>query len=197
MNKINILKTYFLEPNINYKHEIKIQYNYCELFIYENNNNYYTLYFYVSNTTYYSYFKVKQIKPNYNICYGINVNGKRINKIKNYNYISPINILKYFKSYNYDLEFIYDPDLKIKKIDNNIFIKFNKNILKLRRGLKIYDAFEHCFYNHKYNVRKSYLTYYINYYIYIYNYKEYNFKLYNRLYNTIFCNYSRHFMIII
>ena len=60
MDKINILKTYFLKPYINYKHEIKIRDIYCELFIYENNNNYYTLHFYTSNNTYYSYYKIKK-----------------------------------------------------------------------------------------------------------------------------------------
>jgi len=192
MNKINILKTYFFDPYINYNHEIKIRDIYCELFIYENNNNYYTLHFYTSNNTYYSYYKTKQVTPNYIIFYGININENSLIRIKNSNYIQ-INNLGYCISYTYDLEYEYD--LKIKKIDEYIFIKYYKNIFKLKRGIKIYDALKHCIYNHKYNVHKYYITYYINYYIYIYNY---NYKEYNsQNYNTILYNYSRHFMIII
>jgi hypothetical protein len=126
MNKINILKTYFLEPYKNYNHEIKIRDIYCELFIYENNNNNYTLHFYTSNNTYYSYYKTKQITPNYIIFYGININENSVIRIKNYDNISPINNLNYCISYTYDLE--YESDLKIKKIDEYIYLL---NIIKI------------------------------------------------------------------
>jgi len=116
MNKINILKTYFLKPNINYKHEIKIRDYYYEIFFYENNK--FTLYFNVPLPNTYninsSYYKIKQVKPNYIIIYCINMCAKRLTKCKNYDYIPiPINIFNYFRGYMYDLEF--KPDLKIKK----------------------------------------------------------------------------------
>ena len=185
MFKTDIIKTYILEPNY-YEYEKQNYYDILKIF--NNNNLYLYLYIGINNNICY---KNKQIKQNYIILSHFNY----YNKLKNYdNTKNEINIINcYDKNNNYEYDIKISNYTIIKKIDNNIYI-VKVNIIKYINNNAIRN---HAFFNSKYKCYKYYITYYINYYIIIYNNinKNCNSKLQN--YNTIFCNYSRNFMLFI
>ena len=188
MFKSDIIKTYILEPNY-YEYETKNyydEYEYLKIF----NNNYIS---YINILIdYNTCCKRKQIKPNYIIIFYFNyyTNDIIVSKIKNYdNTKIDINTYYDFNIYNFDL--LIKNNKIIKKIDKNIFIiKYINNKAKAIR--------KHKFYNSKYYYSKKYITYYLNYYIIIYNDIKKNYiENYWLRCNTIFCNFSRNFMLFI
>ena len=182
MFKIDIIKTYIFEPNY-YKNENQIIYWDC-LRIFNNNNILY-LYIEINNNICY---KTKQIKKNYIIFSYLNY----YSKLKNYdNTKNEIDINNcFYKINNYDFDIKINNYTIIKKIDNNIYIIKYKIIRYINNKV----IRNHSFFNSKYKYYKHYITYYINYYIIIYNNIKRNKS---RKCNTIFCNYSRNFMLFI
>ena len=189
MNKEDIIKTY--NPKY-YDFEKKDGYNLLKIF--HNYEIIYTLY------NYSAYLKIKIIKQNYIIrsYFNYNENKNTIDKIKNYDN-TKININDHidYDDYNFDLK-ITDNGI-IKKIDNNIYILyFYKKYIIKDNNIKAIRIRQHNFFNSKYYYIKYYNTYNINYCIIIYNSINKNYTMYNAYnYNTIFCNFSRNFMIII
>ena len=188
MFRIDIIKTYFYEPNYNFYEK-----NYDILHILKifNNNNY-ILNLYITIFKSEDYRKNKKIKDNYIISSYVNYNKNKIsfNKIKNYDN-TKIDIDNYYNNYYNNTDLRINNNKIFKKIDKNIFIiyYYKKYCLKAIR--------HHELFNSKYIYFKKYISYYINYYIIIYNDIKNN-NIENRLHcNTIFCNYSRNFMLFI
>ena len=200
MFKTDIIKTYIFEPQ--YYEYIKKDYygEFLEIF----NNNILYLYINIYGTR---YLKIKQIKQNYIIYIYLALNNSDNNKIfctkiKNYDN-TILDIIKdgfYDGCYKLNYDFRINNNTITKKIDKDIYIIYyhKKNIIKdgyykVIRRHKFYNS-EKCYY-------KFYKTYYINYYIII-NFdidNYYNNTSQNCMYkwNTIFCNYSRNFMLFI
>ena len=197
MIKTDIIKTYILEPNY-YEYEKKYIYDeYLKIF---NNNNNYISYIYIE--IYYNNFcKTKQIKQNYIIIFYFNyyTNNIIISKIKNYDNTKIDIIPSDDNIFNYDLRI--NTNFIETKIDKYIYILYyhKKYILKDKniKDKNIEAIRHHYFYNSKYYYYKYYISYYINYYIIIYNDIKKN-SIENRVNcNTIFCNFSRNFMLFI
>ena len=189
MNKLDIIKTYIFEPNY-YKHDYTID-HFDLLKIFYNYEIYILFY------TFSDYLKIKKIKHNYIIYSYFTYDTKRnfIDKIKNYDN-TKIDIINGYKTYNCDLKI--SNNTITKKIDKDIYIIY----YLIKEGLNIRKIKHHYFFNSKYYYNKYYNTYYINYFIIIYNKNNINIKLINIFYipnklNTIFCNISRNFMLII
>jgi len=186
------IQTYIFEPNYYKNDEIAIYWNVLKIF----NNN--ILYFYI-DIYYNSFFKIKQIKDNYIVSFFLDIYENKISftKIKTYdNTKIELNDIIYnndnYNFYNYDLNF--NDNKIIKKIDKDIYIKYYhiKYIIN-DVSMKAIRYHEVC--NSKYTYLKKYITYYINYYIIIYNDIKNNKA--RKCNNTIFCNYSRNFMLFI
>jgi hypothetical protein len=185
MNKSDIIKTFIFDPQY---YEYKKKDYYEEFLKIFNNNNLY-LYINIYGTRYY---KTKQIKQNYIIfsyyhCYD---NNSIYTKVKNYDN-TKIDIINGYNSAIYNFDVKINTNFITKKIEKDIYIIYyhKKNIIKdgyykvIRR------------HNSKYNTYKYYKTYYINYYIIIYKNNLYYYT--NIRWNTIFCNFSRNFMLFI
>ena len=184
MFKTDIIKTYIFEPNYYEYEDEDIYWDCLRIF----NNNILYLYIEINNNICY---KTKQIKKNYIIFSYLNY----YSKLKNYdNTKNEIDINNcFYKINNYDFDIKINNYTIIKKIDNNIYIIKDKIIRCINNKV----IRNHKFYNSKYFYSKKYITYYINYYIIIYNNINKN-SIENRVNcNTIFCNFSRNFMLFI
>jgi len=191
MVKTDIIKTYIFETN--YYISGKQSY-YDVLSIYNNNNILYILIQIYNFTTYY---KTKQIKPNYIIYLYFNYreNKNIINKVKNYDNTKIDIINGYYDSYfNFDLKITKNKI--IKKLDKDIYITYYQNIYILKDN-NIKAIRHHHLDNHKIGYLKKYITYYINYYIIIYNDIRKNFNFKTCIFNTIYFNFSKNFRLFI
>ena len=189
MIKTDIIKTYIFEPNYYKYDQPNIHWEFLK--IYNNNNLNYILSIKIFKSEYY---KTKQIKQNYVIFSYLKSNKNTFSKVKNYDN-TKIDII-YDNGYDHA---IFNYDLNIadncitKKIDKDIYITyFHKKYIN-NKAIRI-----HYFYNSKHCYAKKYITYYINYYIII-NFNIKYIDLTNKLRNcnTIFCNFSRNFMLFI
>jgi len=190
MNKSDIIKTYIFDPQY---YEYENQTGYCDFFkIFYNNN---ILYLHIKIYYETGYYKTKQIKQNYIIfSYFSYCDNKSIyTKVKNYDN-TKIDIINGYTSNIYNFDVKINTNFITKKIDKDIYIIYYRKKNIINDGYYI-SIRRHSFINSKYNTCKYYKTYYINYYIIIYNNNIYYYT--NRRWNTIFCNFSRNFMLFI
>ena len=191
MFKKDIIKTYIYKSQYYEYEKQNIFYDILKIF-----NNNYILHIHIKiffNTT---YFKTKQIKQNYIIFSYFNCYDNKFffTKVKNYDN-TKIDIINGYKSDINNFDIKINTNFITKKIDTDIYIIYyrKKNIIKDGYYISIRS---HNFINSKYNnTYKYYKTYYINYYIIIYNNTKNFYK--TRRFNTIFCNFSRNFMLYI
>jgi len=190
MFNTDVIKTYIFKPNY-YDCEKKFNCEYLQKF------NNYILYLYIK--IYKSdYFKLKTLKENYIMYSYFSYYENKIifAKLKKYDNIKieTIDDYEYYK-HNYDLRI--DNNSIAKKIDINIYIKYY-HIKYIINDVSLKAIRRHEFCDSKYNYSKIYITYYINYYIIIYNdIKNNDINKSRKCNNTIFCNYSRNFMLFI
>ena len=189
MFKADKIKRYIFKPNY---YEYENQNGYNEILKIFNNNNLY-LYININNDIISSYSKIKQIKKNYIIFSYFNYYNNIINKIyikiKNYDIN---NIIKYNDYYKHIFDLRISNNAITKKIDKDKFITYY-HIKYIIKDINIIAIRKHQYYNSNHTYNKFYITYYINYYIIIYNN---NIKS-CRNFNTIFCNFSRNFILFI
>jgi len=188
MFKTDIIKTYIFKPNY-YEYVKYNSWTFLKIF----NNN--ILYLCIKIYNFINYFKTKKINKNYIIISYFNHSENKISctKIKKYD-ITMIDIISGCTPYNFDLKI--SDGIITKKIDNNIYIIYYYKKYIIKDGY--YKAIKrHKFYNSKYYCYKYYNRYYINYYIIINLDIKYNIINKAHKFNTIFCNFSRNFIIII